>query len=70
MAETLGPGVLDDPFAPDLSPEERLRALESAWAEPGPVHPGADRHLADQSARLEALAARSAGLEAEDAAVK
>ena len=60
MAETLGPGVLDDPFAPDLSLEERLRALESAWAEPGPVHPGADRHLADQSARLEALAAEVA----------
>ena len=60
MPETLGPGVLDDPFAPDLSLEERLRALESAWAEPGPVHSGADRHLADQSARLEALAAEVA----------
>jgi len=57
MAETLGPGVLDDPFAPDLSLEERLRALESAWAEPGPVPAGADQRLAAQTARLEALAA-------------
>ncbi len=43
-----------------MSLEERLRALESAWAEPGSVHPGADRHLANQSTRLEALAAEVA----------
>ena len=57
MAETLGSGVLDDPFAPDLSLEERLRALESAWAEPGPAHTAADQRLAAQAARLEMLAA-------------
>ena len=60
MAEPLGPGVHDDPLAPDLSPKERLSALESAWAAPGPANSGADQRLADLNARWEALAAEVA----------
>jgi DamX protein len=62
MAETQGPAGADDPFASDLSFEERLRALDALGAGPGPVPTGAEQRLVDQSARLDALTAEVAAL--------
>jgi DamX protein len=60
MAENKEPGVHSDPFAPDLSIEERLRALESAYAEPAFGQPGTDPRLAELTSRLEKLTAEVA----------
>ncbi|WP_295447507.1 hypothetical protein [uncultured Thiodictyon sp.] len=60
MAEPQERTVRDDPFAPDLSLQERLHALEAAWGEPLPGQSGAQRQLAEQAAALAALAAEAA----------
>lgn len=60
MAENKESGVHSDPFAPNLSLEERLRALESAHAEPASGRPGIDARLAELTSRLETLAAEVA----------
>jgi DamX protein len=60
MAETPEPVSLDDPFAPGLPFEQRLRALESAWAQPRPDPPGADQRMTGQATGLESLAAELA----------
>lgn len=60
MAENTESGVHGDPFAPNLSVEERLRALESAYAEPASGRPGSEPHLSELKSRLEKLAAEVA----------
>ncbi len=61
MAETRGPANADDPddpFASDLSFEERLRALEAMGAEPGSVRPAAGQRLDVLDAEVAALRER------------
>lgn len=60
MAENKESGVHRDPFAPNLSLEERLSALESAHAEPASGRSGSDPRLAELRSRLETLAAEVA----------
>ncbi|WP_295392845.1 SPOR domain-containing protein [uncultured Thiodictyon sp.] len=60
MAEPRRPEVREDPFAADLSLEERLHALEAAGGEPLSGQGGMSQRLAEQAAFLEALAAEVA----------
>jgi DamX protein len=60
MAEKKEPGVKGEPFAPNLTLEERLGALEMAWVEPESGLSGWDQRLAELTSRLETLAAEVA----------
>jgi DamX protein len=60
MAENKESGVHNDPFAPNLSLEERLRALELAYAEPAFSRPATNPRLAELTSRLEKLTAEVA----------